>query len=322
MATARARGRCRERLERLSRSRLDCDSLRREAVADLQRVIGFDRWCWPLADPETLLPASGIGLHDYVSAVSRALELEYSTDVFAAKHALAHRANTAASMSAETGGDLARSSRWDEAMRPVGIGDVAMVACRDALGCWGWIEAYRDRSDHSFEEEDLELLASVAPSLGPALRRAPFGMLPAVIYPAAATARMESSGAGAHAIVQAVDRRWVMIEAAKLEGGDGGQVAVTLRAATATETFKLLCRAYALSQRERQLVAALVAGLDTRAITQRLFISRYTVQDHLKSVFRKTGVRSRRELLARFSGTNARTPPTATGWRTTSTARS
>ena len=59
MATARERGRCRERLEQLSESGLDCDSLRREAIADLQRVIGFDRWCWPLADPETLLPASG-----------------------------------------------------------------------------------------------------------------------------------------------------------------------------------------------------------------------------------------------------------------------
>src|SRR5215216_5413732 len=210
MATARERGRCRERLERLGQSALDCDSLRREAVADLQRVIGFDRWCWPLADPETLLPASGIGLHDYVPAVSRSLELEYSTDAFAAKQVLARRPNAAASMSAE--------------------------ACRDALGCWGWIEAYRDRSDRSFEDEDLELLASVAPSLGSALRQtmyddapptaaepygpgvivldhsltpvsstaaartwldsfpdapalAAFDTLPAVVYPAAATAR-------------------------------------------------------------------------------------------------------------------------------------
>jgi DNA-binding NarL/FixJ family response regulator len=320
-------------------------------------VIGFDRWCWPLADPETLLPASGIGQHDYVAAVSRSLELEYSTDAFAAKQVLARRPNAAASMSAETRGDLSRSPRWDEAMRPVGIGDVAAVACRDALGCWGWIEAYRDCSDHSFEDDDLELLASIAPSIGSALRRtmyddappetgeahgpgvivldqaltpvsataaarswldtfpdaavlAAFDMLPAVIYPAAATARMGTSGAGTYAIVQAVDRRWVMIQAAKLEGRDGGQIAVTLRAATATETFKLLCRAYALSQRERQVVAALVAGLDTRAVAQRLCISRYTVQDHLKSVFTKTGVRSRRELLARFSGATETTPTT------------
>jgi DNA-binding CsgD family transcriptional regulator len=350
MATSRERDRCRERLERLSVSSLDSDSLRREAVADLRRVIGFDRWCWPLADPETLLPASGLAEHDYVAAVPRALQLEYSTDAVAAKHVLARRANVATSMSGETGGDLARSPRWDEVMRPVGIGDVAAVACRDALGCWGWVEAYRDRSDQPFEDEDLELLASVGPALGSALRRtmytdgpegspepagpgiivldrtlapvswtpaarswidafpgarflAALGMLPSVIYPAAATARSGIESAGAHAIVQTIDRRWVMIEAAKLEGDDGERVAVTLRAATASETFDRLCRAYALSARERQVVAAVVAGLDTRAIAQRLFISRYTVQDHFKAVFRKTGVSSRRELLARFSGT-------------------
>jgi DNA-binding CsgD family transcriptional regulator len=130
---------------------------------------------------------------------------------------------------------------------------------------------------------------------------ATLGMLPSVIYPAAVTGRTGTAGAGAHAIVQTIDRRWVTIHAARLEGHDTGEIAVTLRAATSTETFELLARAYALSKRERQVVAALVAGLDTRAITQRLYISRYTVQDHLKSVFDKTGVRSRRELLARFS---------------------
>jgi DNA-binding CsgD family transcriptional regulator len=92
-----------------------------------------------------------------------------------------------------------------------------------------------------------------------------------------------------------------MIEAAPLEGHGEGEIAISLRAATATETFRLLCRAYALSQREREVVELLVIGLDTRAVTERLFISPHTVQDHLKSVFAKIGIHSRRELLAKLS---------------------
>ena len=344
MASERDRSRSRERLEKLSESGLDCESLRLEAIVELQRTIGFDRWCWPLADPETLLPLSGLAEHDFGLGVPRSLELEFSGGDYAAKHVLARRRNPAGSLSAETGGDLARSPRWNEVMRPVGIGDVAAVACRDALGCWGWIEAYRDAADRPFEEQDLELLASVGPRLGSALRRsvmdpsdggavepsppgvivldrdlrlvswtagarawidalpsarlfAAWGMLPSVVYPAATLAR-SGTATGALALLRAVDGRWVMIEAAPLEGQRDVEIAVNLRGATATETFDLLCRVYALSQRERDVVALLVAGLDTRAISQRLFISPHTVQDHLKSVFDKVGIHSRRELLA------------------------
>ncbi len=362
MATERERNRCRERLERVSESSLDCESIRRETIVELQRVIGFDRWCWPLADPETLLPGSGLAEHDFGPAVPRSLELEYSGGDFAAKHVLARRANSSGSLSAETGGDLARSPRWDEVMRPVGIGDVAGVACRDGLGCWGWVEAYRDRADRPFEHQDIDLLGRVGPCLGSGLRRtmfasdgrvaepsppgvivldselslvswtagarawidalpsarlfARFGMLPSVVYPAATLARRGRPLAEAHALLHAVDGRWVMIEAAPLEGRGDGEVAVTLRGATAAETFGLLCRAYALTLREREVVAALVAGLDTRGVTQRLFISRHTVQDHLKSVFEKVGVHSRRELVATFGasadGNQAKASRTAT----------
>jgi DNA-binding CsgD family transcriptional regulator len=128
-----------------------------------------------------------------------------------------------------------------------------------------------------------------------------FGMLPSVVYPAATLARSGRPAAGAHALLRAVDGRWVMIEAAPLEGEGNGEIAITLRPATASETFALLCRAYALTWRERDVVAAVLAGLDTRAVTERLFISRHTVQDHLKSVFEKIGIHSRRELLATFN---------------------
>jgi DNA-binding CsgD family transcriptional regulator len=345
MASARDRSRSRERLERLSESGLDCDSMRLEAIAELQRTVGFDRWCWPLADPETLLPLSGLAEHDFGPAVPRSLELEYSGDDYAAKNFLARRANSAGSLNAETAGDLARSPRWDEVMRPVGIGDVAAVACRDGLGCWGWIEAFRDSDDRPFEPHDLELLATIAPHLGSALRRSampgstdgvveasPPGMLvldqnlrlvswtasarawidafpsarlfaswgmelPSVVYPTATLARSTEAGRS-HALLRTTDGAWVMIEAARLEGERDGEIAVNLRAASPAETFQLLCRVYALSNREREVVASLVAGNETRGIARRLSISPYTVQDHLKSVFAKVGIHSRRELLA------------------------
>lgn len=349
MASYGGRGRCRERLERLAGSALDCESVQREAIADLRRVIGFDRWCWPPADPKTLLPlCGGVAEHNYGPAVGRVLELEYSGGDFAAMDVLARRSTPADSLMRETGGDLVRSPRWDEVLRTVGIGDEAVVACRDPFGCWGWIKAYRDRGDRPFDDDDLELLASAGSTLSLALRRgftaaipgnahgptapgvivlnpdlsvasrtagvrawidalpaaalfAAWGILPPVIYPVAARARGSGAVAGARALERGVDGRRVTIEAASLKGDGAAKIAVTLRAAAPAETFELLCRAYALTHREREVVGALVAGLDTHAITEWLVISRHTVQDHLKSVFQKVGVRSRRELLATFN---------------------
>ncbi len=101
------------------------------------------------------------------------------------------------------------------------------------------------------------------------------------------------------------------IEAARLEGHGEEEIAINLRAATRTETFDFRCRAYALSRRERDVVSALLSGLDTQGVGRRLFISRHTVQDHLKSVFAKVGIHSRRELLARFSASAESNQPDA-----------
>jgi hypothetical protein len=87
-------------------SALDCESIQREAIEKLQRAIGFDRWCWPPADLDTLLPLSRLAEHDYGPDLPRALELEFSGADFAAKRVLGQRANSAASLSASICGDF------------------------------------------------------------------------------------------------------------------------------------------------------------------------------------------------------------------------
>lgn len=57
------------------------------------------------------------------------------------------------------------------------------------------------------------------------------------------------------------------------------------------------CRGHALSAREKQIADYIFRGYSTKELVDTLHISAYTVQDHLKSIFAKTGVKSRRELI-------------------------
>ena len=96
--------------------------------------------------------------------------------------------------------------------------------------------------------------------------------------------------------------RWATLEGAPLEGADRGRAAISIRAATVDEVFDFLAMAYDLTRRERQLVALVLDGLATKQLAAALCISPHTVQDHLKSIFAKTQLRSRRELISHLAG--------------------
>jgi DNA-binding CsgD family transcriptional regulator len=88
---------------------------------------------------------------------------------------------------------------------------------------------------------------------------------------------------------------WITLHGS-LPDGANGRVAVILQGTPEDQAAPLRLEAFALSSREREVATLVAQGLDTNAIAERLFISPWTVQDHCKAIFEKTGSRTRREL--------------------------
>jgi DNA-binding NarL/FixJ family response regulator len=90
---------------------------------------------------------------------------------------------------------------------------------------------------------------------------------------------------------------WLHVRATHLTRPDRKRfTAIVLERAGLEHVAPLIARAHQLSRRETQIALLVLRGLSTSEISGKLFISAYTVQDHLKSIFEKVGVRTRREL--------------------------
>lgn len=90
---------------------------------------------------------------------------------------------------------------------------------------------------------------------------------------------------------------WRRIEATPVQDG-GGAVAVIVSSVPAVELARIVLDSYGFTARERQVVEGLARGLELKVIAAELEISTFTVQDHVKAIYRKAGVGSRGELVA------------------------
>jgi DNA-binding CsgD family transcriptional regulator len=121
-----------------------------------------------------------------------------------------------------------------------------------------------------------------------------------VLQVVAARARTATSSdpllQSARSRVQTRTGEWLLLYGTRLSGA-GGRTAVILQPATRHEVAPLIALAYGLSERECRVAQLCIAGRSTREMAQAMQVSPYTVQDHLKSIFAKTGVRSRGELV-------------------------
>lgn len=132
--------------------------------------------------------------------------------------------------------------------------------------------------------------------------RAPEPLPPSVLSVAGQalrTAEQTPAAEVAFARVLSRDNRWLLLHGAALQSDGRRRVAVIVEPAHPARISPLLMAAYDLSEREQEIARLVLGGNSTAEIALALHISPHTVQQHLKRIFEKTGVRSRRDLVSK-----------------------
>jgi DNA-binding CsgD family transcriptional regulator len=331
-----SRRQVRDELVALAHRGLDVERFSLAAARAVGRVVPHDGVCVLTLDPATLLPTGEVvenGLPD--AARPRMAEIEIGEPDFLKFTDLARRPVPADSLSHATDGELDRSARHRELKRPHGLGDELRSVLVGDTGAWAGITLMRENGAEPFSPGDAALVASLSPPLLEGLRRAlllagahpsaPNGDIGLVLLdednaieaadaPAqawladlaapqamlgAVATRARAAAAGqdercASARIRTETGRWLRVRGTLL----AERAVVILEPAARRELAPLIAEAYGLTERERAITALVARGLSTEQIAAELFLSPYTVQDHLKAIFEKVGVSTRGALVA------------------------
>ena len=133
----------------------------------------------------------------------------------------------------------------------------------------------------------------------------PGARLPVVIPAVARQARATGGAAPvdlrpATARVRTRCGQWLIVRGSLMGDGPESPVTVMIEPARRAEMAPLMVAAYGFTDRERRVTELVAQGLSTQLIASRLQVSTYTVQEHLKSIFTKSGSVSRGDLVARL----------------------
>jgi DNA-binding CsgD family transcriptional regulator len=94
--------------------------------------------------------------------------------------------------------------------------------------------------------------------------------------------------------------RWVTLRAERMTGD--ADVAVTIEVSTPAERREVFALAHGLTPREREVLALLSTGADSRTIARTLVLSEHTVNDHVRAVLAKCEAPTRAVLMSRMAG--------------------
>lgn len=327
-----------DKVARLAAGATDLAVFLREAgVVVGARVPHFWAPCWFTLDPESLLMTSHVhdGLEEFPAEW---LEAEYLVDDLHQLADVARSGVAVSTLHELTGGDPSGTPRWQANMEMGGDQELLLPLRNGRRETFGVLGLYREPGEAMFSAAEKQYLVALAPHLAAGVRRALLageaaepeyddapvalvvdgagdgvvagtpgaaqllrdlpggedGGLPTVVRSVAA-ATASGPGVGEQARVRTRGGRWVSVHGAPL----GEAVSVVLEVAHPGRLQPLLMQLHDLTAREREVTALVLEGCSTREIASRLVLSEHTVQQHLKSVFEKVGVRSRRDLVAK-----------------------
>ena len=130
------------------------------------------------------------------------------------------------------------------------------------------------------------------------------GRLPTAVHAVASRALRTAAGSndpGEVTLARVLSRSgtWIVLHGTSLVASGSRRAAVIVEPAHPARITPLLMSAHGLTEREREVTRQVLQGDSTAQIAERLVVSPHTVQEHLKKIFEKTGVRSRRELVGK-----------------------
>ena len=127
--------------------------------------------------------------------------------------------------------------------------------------------------------------------------------VPTSVLAAAAAARREAERTGgggtSTARVPMADGGWAVVHGAVMGRDGDARATVIIQPAHPDDIAPLLMSIYGLTTREQKVTQAVLRGGTTTRLAKELGVSPHTVQQHLKSIFDKTNVSSRGELVAK-----------------------
>ena len=329
------RQRALDRLEELAGRGLDLTAFWHEVSDVITPLVPHDggTCCYTL-DPASLLITSHVN-REMPVLPREFLEIEYGPG---APHDLAAVVRSPAGTSTlheAAGGEPESTARW-QANHAFGGDQELLVGLRTRSGePWGGLGLYRFDGRPHFDADERRFLRAAAPALAEGARRGlvrgeaedPEGPEAPAVLVLGRDGEIESATPGAAQWLEALDGStavrsvalrvlmdngeaavarvrtasggWAVVHGSPLLGGGADRVAVVVEAGRPERITPLLMSAYGLTEREQDVTRLVLKGEPTAAIAERLMISPFTVQEHLKHVFEKTGVRSRRELVSR-----------------------